>query len=246
MVNFLIVDDSSFVRTTLREMLESEGHTIVAEAENGYKAIEMYKKYKPDIMTLDILMPLCSGMQALKDIIKIDPDAKIIMCTDIGQQTAVMAAIQAGAKNFIVKPVDKAKLINIVNNLASINKKSPKEQKKEKEKFINEENLVKQLSLDSIFLKDSEHTNSYMLQDDSLRDSGYFENDILIFETKITPEEGDIIIAVVNHKFIIGFYYNINGQKCIIQPAKSGCKPITDDNISIHGVVTGSVRRLKR
>jgi len=74
MANFLIVDDSTFVRKTIREMLELEGHKIIAEAENGHKAIEMYKKYKPDIVTLDIIMPRYSGMHALKDIIEIDSD----------------------------------------------------------------------------------------------------------------------------------------------------------------------------
>jgi len=103
MANFLIVDDSTFIRKTIRDIVEFEGHKIVGEAENGYKAVEMYEEYKPDIVTLDIVMPRYSGMQALQDIIKMDPEAKVIMCTDVGQQAAVLNSIKIGAKNFIVK-----------------------------------------------------------------------------------------------------------------------------------------------
>jgi len=100
----LIVDDAAFMRMMIKDILVNNGYEVIGEANNGIKAIEMYKKERPDVVTMDITMPDMDGIAAVKEIRKIDPTAKIIMCSALGQQTMVMDAIQAGARDFIVKP----------------------------------------------------------------------------------------------------------------------------------------------
>jgi two-component system chemotaxis response regulator CheY len=102
----LVVDDAIFMRMKLRDILEKNGFEVVAEAQNGVEAIEKYKAEKPDLVTMDITMPEMDGITALKEIKKIDPNAKVIMCSAMGQQSMVMEAIQSGAIDFIVKPFD--------------------------------------------------------------------------------------------------------------------------------------------
>ena len=103
----LIVDDAAFMRMMLRDICVSEGYKVVGEAGNGVQGIEMYKEKTPDLVTLDITMPEMDGLLALKEIKKIDPNAKVIMCSAMGQQAMVIEAIQSGALDFIVKPFDK-------------------------------------------------------------------------------------------------------------------------------------------
>lgn len=100
----LIVDDAAFMRMMIKDILSNNGYEVIGEANNGLKAVEMYKKERPDIVTMDITMPDMDGIAAVKEIKKLDPSAKIIMCSALGQQTMVMDAIQAGARDFIVKP----------------------------------------------------------------------------------------------------------------------------------------------
>jgi len=100
----LIVDDALFMRKVLREMLEERGYCVVGEAKNGVEAIEKYRELKPDLITLDITMPDMTGLAALKAIREIDANAKVIMCSAMGQQTMVLEAIQNGASDFLVKP----------------------------------------------------------------------------------------------------------------------------------------------
>ncbi|MBC7087521.1 MAG: response regulator [Tissierellales bacterium] len=102
----LVVDDAIFMRMKLKDILEKNGFEVVAEAQNGIEAIEKYKAEKPDLVTMDITMPEMDGISALKEIKKIDPNAKVIMCSAMGQQSMVMEAIQSGAIDFIVKPFD--------------------------------------------------------------------------------------------------------------------------------------------
>lgn len=102
----LIVDDAVFMRMKLRDILEKNGYEVVAEAQNGLEALEKFKQEKPDLVTMDITMPEMDGVAALKEIKTLDGDAKIIMCSAMGQQSMVMEAIQAGALDFIVKPFD--------------------------------------------------------------------------------------------------------------------------------------------
>ena len=102
--NILIVDDAAFMRMMIKDILSKNGYTVAGEAENGVKAIEKYNELKPDLVLMDITMPDKDGIQALKDIKASDPNAKIIMCSAMGQQAMVIESIQAGAKDFIVKP----------------------------------------------------------------------------------------------------------------------------------------------
>ena len=104
MINILIVDDAAFMRMMIKDILEKNGFNIVGEASNGAQAVELYKKEKPDVVTMDITMPKLDGIEAVKLIREYDKDAKIIMCSAMGQQGMVMDAIRAGAKDFIVKP----------------------------------------------------------------------------------------------------------------------------------------------
>lgn len=111
----LIVDDVIFMRMKLKDILEKNGFQVVAEAQNGIEAIEKYKAEMPDLVTMDITMPEMDGITALKAIRQMDPKAKVIMCSAMGQQTMVMDAIQAGAMDFIVKPFDNDRVIESLN-----------------------------------------------------------------------------------------------------------------------------------
>ena len=104
MARILVADDASFMRQIIREILESEGHEIVAEASDGVQAVEAWKTHQPDVVTMDIVMPRRSGIDAVRSIVGIDASARIVMCSALGQETLVMEALQAGARDFIVKP----------------------------------------------------------------------------------------------------------------------------------------------
>lgn len=104
MPRVLIVDDAAFMRMMLKDILTKNGYQIAGEAPNGLKAVELYKLEKPDVVTMDITMPEMDGIQALKEIKAVDPNARVIMCSAMGQQAMVMEAIKSGAKDFIVKP----------------------------------------------------------------------------------------------------------------------------------------------
>ena len=91
-----------------------EEYEVVAEAENGIEAVEKYKEFRPDVVTMDIVMPEMTGIEALKEIIKIDEDARIIMCSALGQDSLVMEALDSGAKDFIVKPFQPEKVLDVV------------------------------------------------------------------------------------------------------------------------------------
>ncbi|MFT5875475.1 MAG: two-component system chemotaxis response regulator CheY, partial [Clostridium sp.] len=104
MARVLIVDDAAFMRMMIKDILEKNGFEVVGEANNGIKAVELYKAEKPDVVTMDITMPDMDGIEAVKEIKAFDPAAKIIMCSAMGQQSMVMDAIRAGARDFIVKP----------------------------------------------------------------------------------------------------------------------------------------------
>ena len=108
----VIVDDSRMIRKMLRGILEDAGYAVIAEAGNGLEAVTAYKQYKPDIITLDITMPEMDGVEALKEIIKYDPDAYAIMITAAGQQQKVIAALKAGASKFVMKPFMKEEVLN--------------------------------------------------------------------------------------------------------------------------------------
>lgn len=115
----LIVDDASFMRMMIKDILSKNGFTILGEAENGLKAIEKYKELNPDLVIMDITMPEMDGIQAVKEIKKINNNAKIIMCSAMGQQAMVIEAIQAGAKDFIVKPFQADRVVEAVKKVLS-------------------------------------------------------------------------------------------------------------------------------
>ncbi|SFH51683.1 two-component system, chemotaxis family, response regulator CheY [Pisciglobus halotolerans] len=113
----LIVDDAAFMRMKLKDILEKNGYSVVAEAENGADAIEKYKAEQPDIVTMDITMPEMDGVEALKGIKAVDAGAKVVMCSAMGQQSMVMDAIRAGALDFIVKPFDSSRVIQALDKV---------------------------------------------------------------------------------------------------------------------------------
>lgn len=114
MARVLIVDDAAFMRMMIKDILEKNGYEVCGEAPNGLVAVEMYNKEKPDIVTMDITMPDMDGIEAVKNIRAADPNAKIIMCSAMGQQSMVMDAIKAGAKDFIVKPFQADRVLEAV------------------------------------------------------------------------------------------------------------------------------------
>ena len=104
MARILVADDASFMRQMIREIVEAEGFEVCGEASDGIEAIEEYRRLHPDIVTMDIVMPRKSGIDAVRGIIEIDASACIVMCSALGQEALVDEAMQAGAKDFIVKP----------------------------------------------------------------------------------------------------------------------------------------------
>ncbi|HHU32989.1 MAG: response regulator [Zhaonellaceae bacterium] len=115
----LIVDDAAFMRMMIKDILTKNGYEVVGEAENGAKAVQMYKELKPELVTMDITMPEMDGIQAVREIKKIDSSAKIIMCSAMGQQMMVMEAIQAGARDFVVKPFQQERVIQAIEKAFS-------------------------------------------------------------------------------------------------------------------------------
>lgn len=117
MANVMVVDDALFMRMTIKKMLEAHGHTVVGEAGNGVEAVKRYAEIKPDIVMLDITMPDMDGVSALKRIKEIDAQARVIMCSAMGQQAMVIESIQAGAKDFIVKPFQAERVLEAVKKV---------------------------------------------------------------------------------------------------------------------------------
>lgn len=117
MPTVLIVDDALFMRVTIGKMLKEWGFDIIGEATNGKQAVKMYRELRPDLVTMDLTMPVMSGLDAVKEIIPEFPDAKIVMITALGQQRIIVDAIEHGAKDFITKPFTPEKLKQVIDNL---------------------------------------------------------------------------------------------------------------------------------
>ena len=113
----LIADDASFMRQMIREIIEPEGYEVVGEATIGIEAVDQFEELHPDIVTMDIVMPKRSGIDAVKGILAKHPDAKIVMCSALGQETLVMEALQAGARDFIVKPFKPDSVISTLSKI---------------------------------------------------------------------------------------------------------------------------------
>ncbi|MFP4661052.1 MAG: response regulator [Halanaerobiales bacterium] len=112
----MVVDDAAFMRLNLKNILK-DTYEVVGEAQNGQEAVTMYQDVKPDIVTMDITMPVMDGLEAIRAIKKVDADAKIIVCSAMGQQKMIIEAIEAGAKDFIVKPFKEARVLEAVKKL---------------------------------------------------------------------------------------------------------------------------------
>lgn len=113
----LVVDDSSFMRTVLKDILLENGLSKVYEARDGKEAVEAYRKHRPDIVTMDIIMPGTNGLWAMKTILGIDPKAKIIVVTSIGQENIVEQAMKFGAKDYVKKPFEPTAIATVVDRL---------------------------------------------------------------------------------------------------------------------------------
>ncbi len=116
MAKILVVDDAEFLRVRISKMLTGDGFEVV-EAENGLKAIEAYQANKPDMVLMDITMPEMDGLTALKELRKIDPNAKVIMLTALGQESVVLEAVKSGARDFVVKPFERDRVISAINKI---------------------------------------------------------------------------------------------------------------------------------
>ncbi len=116
----LIVDDAIFMRRMIADILKKEGFDIMGEAGTGAQAVEKYRELQPDLVTMDIIMPDMSGIDAVKEIIKEFPNAKILMVSAMGQQSLVVEAIQAGAKDFVVKPFQPSRVLESVKRILNL------------------------------------------------------------------------------------------------------------------------------
>ncbi len=119
MPSVLIADDAAFMRMMIKNILSEAGYEIAGEAENGAVAVAKYKELKPDLTTMDITMPEMDGLQALKEIRSADPSARVVMCSAMGQQSMVIESIQAGAKDFIVKPFQPDRVLEAIQKALS-------------------------------------------------------------------------------------------------------------------------------
>lgn len=115
----LICDDAVFMRTMVADILQRAGYTVVGEAATGRQAVEKYRELRPDFVTMDIVMPELSGIDAVKEICSEDPAARVLMCSAMGQQALVVNAIQAGAKEFVVKPFVASRVLEAVKRVLS-------------------------------------------------------------------------------------------------------------------------------
>lgn len=113
----LVVDDAIFMRRMISEILEENGMEVVGEADTGAAAIKLYNELKPDLVTMDIIMPEMNGIDAVKEIIAIDAQAKIVMCSALGQQALVQEALAAGARDFLIKPFNPSRVIEVISKV---------------------------------------------------------------------------------------------------------------------------------
>lgn len=119
MATILVVDDAAFMRLRCSRILAELGHDVL-EARNGYEAVSVYQTTRPDGVLLDITMPVMDGLAALKEIKKLDPRARVAMVTALGQQSAVMEALKAGALDFVVKPFEKDRMVAAVDRILAV------------------------------------------------------------------------------------------------------------------------------
>ena len=119
MSTVLVVDDAAFMRRVLSDALVAAGHEVVGEAGDGDAALVAFQELRPELVTLDITMPEKDGLATLRELIEIDPDARVVICSALGQESKVLDAIKAGAKDFVVKPFDADRLLSAVTKAAA-------------------------------------------------------------------------------------------------------------------------------
>jgi two-component system chemotaxis response regulator CheY len=119
MARILVVDDAAFMRRMVSDVLTSGGHEVVGEAADGNEAVERYQELRPDVMTLDITMPEKDGLTALRELIAIDPGATVVMCSALGQESKVLEAVKAGAKDFIAKPFEPQRVLTAIEKVTA-------------------------------------------------------------------------------------------------------------------------------
>ena len=119
MAKILIVDDSRTSRKMLRNILESNGHEIIDEAVNGQEGVQKFQALKPDVVTLDITMPVVDGVEALKMIKALDPESKVVMVTAAGQKNKLIECIKAGANEFLTKPFEQQEIVDVINKMSN-------------------------------------------------------------------------------------------------------------------------------
>ncbi|MFD1599438.1 chemotaxis protein CheY [Halobellus rarus] len=115
----LVVDDSAFMRNLLKQLLEDD-HEVVGEAENGVEAVELYRELDPDVVTMDVVMPIRNGIEATSEIKSIDPDSSVIMCTSVGQEEKMREAVEAGADGYITKPFQKPNVLEAIDDVVGV------------------------------------------------------------------------------------------------------------------------------
>ncbi|MGH7469211.1 MAG: response regulator [Longimicrobiales bacterium] len=113
----LVCDDAVFMRTMLADVLTQAGFAVIGQAKTGAEAVEKYRELRPDLVTMDIVMPDMGGIEAVKEIVQEFPDARILMCSAMGQQSLVIEAIQAGARDFVVKPFQPSRVLEAVQRV---------------------------------------------------------------------------------------------------------------------------------
>ncbi len=119
-IKILVVDDAIFMRGLIRDIFARGPFVIAGEAENGAEAVRLYTELKPDLTTMDIVMPQMDGITALKEIMRLDPGANVIMCSALGQEALIAEAIEAGARDFIVKPFQPARVLRVVQSVLGL------------------------------------------------------------------------------------------------------------------------------
>ena len=119
-ISVLIVDDLLFMRTAIKNILENNGITVAGEAENGLRAVQLYKIKKPDIVLMDITMPVMNGIKALDRIMQLDRQANVIMCSALGQSRYIIKSIQLGAKDFVIKPFKAERILSSIKKVLDI------------------------------------------------------------------------------------------------------------------------------
>jgi two-component system chemotaxis response regulator CheY len=119
-VKILVVDDAIFMRSMIRDIFARAPFVIAGEAENGVEAVRLYQELRPDLTTMDIVMPQMDGITALREIMRIDPTAKVVMCSALGQEMLIAEAIEAGARDFIVKPFQPSRVLKVVQSVLGL------------------------------------------------------------------------------------------------------------------------------